>query len=184
MKTLILAAGPCGKAMRAEIEKGREPRLDVFEIAAVLGADVLDYLDVDDARSPLVRALAKGAGASSALALLGFQRRARYDAVLTTGEDIGLPLAALLKTSAARCSHTMIAHTLFPAKKKVFFKYLGVQSRIDSILAYSTSEEQHMVGELGVAQDRVRRIYFHADQQFFHPDGRAIEPDLICAAGQ
>jgi glycosyltransferase involved in cell wall biosynthesis len=184
MKTLILAAGRFGQAMKAEIAKGREPRLDVFEIADVLGADVLDYLDVDNAGSFLVRTLARAAGASPALALLGFQQRARYDAILTTGEDIGLPLAALLKSSAARCSHTMIAHTLFPAKKQLFFKYLRVQNRIDFILAYSTSEEQHMVGELGVLADRVRRIYFHADQQFFRPDGRATEPDLICAAGQ
>jgi glycosyltransferase involved in cell wall biosynthesis len=78
----------------------------------------------------------------------------------------------------------MIAHTLFPAKKKVFFKVLRVQNRIDSILAYSTSEEQHMTGRLGIDPAKVRRIYFHADQTFFRPDGRPTEPDLICAAGQ
>ena len=42
----------------------------------------------------------------------------RDDAMLTTGEDIGLPLASLLKTSTAKCSHVMIAHTLSPAKKR------------------------------------------------------------------
>src|SRR5258708_9115995 len=113
MKTLILAAGRFGPAMSSEIERGREPRLDVFEIAKALDADVLDYLDVDSSRSPFVRALAKTAGASPALALLGSRRRADYDAILTTGEDIGLVLALLLKPTRARCSHTMIAHTLF-----------------------------------------------------------------------
>jgi glycosyltransferase involved in cell wall biosynthesis len=184
MKTLILAAGRFGEAMREQIAKGREPRLDVFEIAGVLGADVLDFLDVDASRLPMVRALDRAVGPSAALAYLGFRERARYDAILTTGEDIGLPLSALLKPTGARCTHTMIAHTLFPAKKKVFFKVLHVENRIDAILAYSTSEEQHMTGQLGIEASKVRRIYFHADQQFFRPDGRPTEPDLICAAGQ
>ncbi len=184
MKTLILAAGRFGEAMKGEIAKGREPRLDVFEIADALGADVLDFLDVDRDKSPVVRSLDRMLGPSAALALVGFRKSDAYDAILTTGEDIGLPLAALLKTKPARCTHTMIAHTLFPAKKKVFFTLLRVQNRIDSILAYSTSEERHMTGRLGVDPERVRRIYFHADQKFFRPDGRSAEPNLICAAGQ
>src|SRR5262249_5583176 len=118
------------------------------------------------------------------VAYLGYRERDRYDAILTTGEDIGLPLASLLKTSSARCSHTMIAHTLFPAKKRVFFQYLRVESRIDRILAYSTSEETNMVGRLGIPKEKVQRIYYHADEKFFRPDGTPPEPDLICAAGQ
>jgi glycosyltransferase involved in cell wall biosynthesis len=184
MRTLIVAAGRFGEEMRREIAAGREPRLDVFELARALGADVLDYLDVDRARSPGIRLAARTLGASAAVAYLAFQQRGRYDAILTTGEDIGLPLAALLKTDRAPCSHTMIAHTLFPAKKRVFFQYLRVQDRIDRILAYSTSEERNMTGRLGIPADRVQRIYYHADQLFFRPDERAPEPDLVCAAGQ
>jgi glycosyltransferase involved in cell wall biosynthesis len=180
MRTLILAAGRFGNEMREKIQSGREPRLDVFEIAAALGADVIDYLDADRGASWVSRA----AGASAGVAYLGFRARDRYDAILTTGEDIGLPLSAMLKTSSARCSHTMIAHTLFPTKKRAFFRYLRVHDRIDRILAYSTSEERHMIDRLGVSGGRVQRIYYHADQKFFQPDGRPPEKDLICAAGQ
>ena len=123
MRTLILAAGRFGDEMREKIQGGREPRLDVFEIATALGADVIDYLEADRAASWVSRT----AGASAGVAYLGFQARNRYDAILTTGEDIGLPLSAMLKASSARCSHTMIAHTLFPAKKRAFFRYLRVQ---------------------------------------------------------
>jgi glycosyltransferase involved in cell wall biosynthesis len=184
MRTLILAAGRFGEPMRALIANGREPRLDVFEIAEVLHADVLDFLDVDKSPLRTVAAMKRAAGASAALAYLGYLQRDNYDAVLTTGEDIGLPLAALLKVARSRPSHTMIAHTLFPTKKKVFFRYLRVQNQLDSVLAYSTSEQQHMTGELGLGAEKVRRIYFHADQRFFRPDGTPLEPDLICAAGQ
>jgi glycosyltransferase involved in cell wall biosynthesis len=40
------------------------------------------------------------------------------------------------------------------------------------------------VDTLHVPADRVQRIFYHADQEFFRPDGRATEPNLICAAGQ
>jgi glycosyltransferase involved in cell wall biosynthesis len=145
---------------------------------------VLDYLDVERSGSLGVKVAQRTLGDSAAVAYLGFQARDRYDAILTTGEDIGLPLAALLKTSAARCSHTMIAHTLFPRKKRVFFQYLRVQNRLDRVLAYASSEERLMVDVLGIPAGNVRRIYYHADQEFFKPDGSEPEPDLLCAAGQ
>jgi glycosyltransferase involved in cell wall biosynthesis len=170
--------------MKRAIADGREPRLDVFEIADRLNADVLDFLDVDASRLPAVRLATRAIGPSGALALLGHSLRKRYDAILTTGEDIGLPLASLLKAGSAPCSHTMISHTLMPAKKRVFFRYLHVQDRIDRILAYSSHEEEHMVRRLGVSAGKVQRIYYHSDPEFFKPDGRTSEPDLLCAAGQ
>ena len=185
MRCLILAAGRFDEALKAEIAAGREPRLDVFEISRALEADLVDFGDVARSRDSLVRLTAKVAGKSAAVALLGFQMRAKYDAFFTTGEDIGLPLAALLKASSARASHTMIAHTLFPAKKQIFFR-AGVGSAIDRVLVYSTSEERLAIDKLGLAPAKVERLYYHADQQFFRPDvgAETIEPDLICAAGQ
>lgn len=184
MKTLILAAGRFGEAARKSIAEGREPRLDVFELAGRLNADVIDFLDVDRSTNPLVKITTRTLGASAAVAELGFLERRRYDAFLTTGEDIGLPLALLLKSVNAQSSHTLIAHTLFPRKKRVFFQPLGVASHIDRILAYSTSEERLMTGELRIPANKVERIYYHADQKFFYPTGQPTEPNLICAAGQ
>jgi hypothetical protein len=77
----------------------------------------------------------------------------------------------------------MIAHTLFPKKKRIFFK-LGAGRELDRVLVYSTSEERLAIDELRLAPSKVQRIYYHADQRFFRPDGRATEPNLICAAGQ
>jgi glycosyltransferase involved in cell wall biosynthesis len=184
MRCLILAAGRFGPELKEDIAAGREPRLDVFELARALGADYLDYRDVERAPALNVRAVARAAGLSAALALLGFERRKSYDAFFTTGEDIGLPLSALLRTSRARCSHTMIAHTLFPLKKQLFFKLGGVGKCIDRALVYSTSEEKLAVDELGMPHEKVVRIYYHADDQFFRPNGAVPEPNLICAAGQ
>ena len=184
MRSIILAAGRFDEALRADIAKKREPRLDIFELERELNARVIDFQDVERSRDPLVKLVARTAGKSAAVALLGFRERANCDAYFTTGEDIGLPLSVLLKPTGARCSHTMIVHTLFPAKKQAFFKIGRVGKAFDRILLYSTSEERLAIDQLGVPADRVQRIYYHADQQFFCPDGRATEPDLICAAGQ
>jgi glycosyltransferase involved in cell wall biosynthesis len=184
MKTLILAAGRFGDSMRTAIADGREPRLDVFEIARQLHADVIDYHHVERSTAGALRSVGRVLGPSAAVAHLGYRARKKYDALFTTGEDIGLPLSALLRTSSAQCSHTMIAHTLAPAKKRMFFDYLGVTSRIDHVLVYSTSEERNAIERLRVPASKVQRIYFHADQEFFRPDPRAPEPDFICAAGQ
>jgi glycosyltransferase involved in cell wall biosynthesis len=185
MRCLILAAGRFDEAFRAKIRAGAEPRLDVFQLAEALGADIMDFQEVDRSRHPAVRlAVRSGSfGRSAALALLGFRERSRYDAFFTSGEDIGLPLAALLKASGARSSHTMIAHTLHPRKKRLFFE-LGAGTHIDRILVYSTTEERLVTNELGVPPSKVSRIAYHADEAFFFPDGSPTEPDLVCAAGQ
>jgi glycosyltransferase involved in cell wall biosynthesis len=183
MRCLILAAGRFDEALRAEIGAQREPRLDVFELERELHADVLDFKDVESSRLAAVKLTARAAGQSAALAMLGFLERKKYDAIFTTGEDIGLPLATLLKAGSGP-SHTMIAHTLFPQKKRVFFKFGRVGSQLDRVLVYSTSEEQLATGELGLPAKNVERIYYHADENFFRPGLATIEPDLICAAGQ
>ncbi len=184
MRCLLLAAGRFDADLKAQIAAGREPRLDMFELATALGgADLIDFGDVERSDDPAVRLTARAGGNSAAVAMLGFRKRAKYDAFFTTGEDIGLPLAMLLKASRFRASHTMIAHTLFPAKKQAFFK-VGVGSALDRVLVYSTSEERLAIDRLGLPPAKVERLYYHADQQFFRPQEIAIEPDLICAAGQ
>lgn len=184
MRCLILAAGRFDEQVKASIAAQREPRLDVFELARELDAKVIDFKDVEASIDPKVKFVARTAGKSAAVALLGFQERARCDAYFTTGEDIGLPLAVLLRTTSSKASHTMIAHTLFPKKKQVFFKFGHAERALDRVLVYSTSEERLAIDQLGVPADTVERIYYHADQQFFRPDGRTTEPGLICAAGQ
>jgi len=185
VRTLILAAGRFGAALLQEIAADREPRLDVFELRDALDATVLDYDSVDASRLPSVRAARRTAGLSAALALLGAHCASSYDAVLSTGEELGIPFAMLTAGRRSRPSHTMIAHTLTPWKKRVFFHFLRVQGQIDRILCYATSEERHIVERLGVAKEKVRRIYYQADERFFRPMPEIpVEPDLLCSAGQ
>jgi hypothetical protein len=187
MKVLILAAGEFGDKTRQAIAAGREPRLDVFEIANRLpGSELLDFSHVDSATSFGAQLVRRSLGRSAALAWLGFVRRNEFDVILTTGEDIGIPLATLLRPTHAKVAHAMIAHTLAPSKKRAFFELFQVERRMDHVLAYATREEDLMLGELNFERAQVKRIYYHADEQFFRPDASSqpTEPGLICAAGQ
>src|SRR5262249_11837031 len=74
MRCLILAAGRFGESLRKDIENGREPRLDVFEIARELDAEVLDFDAVSRSQSPAVRLAARYGNNSAALAVLGFEQ--------------------------------------------------------------------------------------------------------------
>lgn len=182
-RVLILAAGRFGPEVEQQIEAKQEPRLDVFDLQIALEADLIDFRSVDASASRLVRAARSAGGASAALAVIGRSVAHRYDAVLTTGEDIGLPFAALSSFRRAP-AHVMIAHTLTPFKKRVFFHALRVQRRLDRVLCYASFEERHMIERLGLPASRVQRICYHADDQFFRPASSAPEADLLCSAGQ
>jgi glycosyltransferase involved in cell wall biosynthesis len=185
MRALILAAGRFNEATRSAIAQGKEPRLDVFELEDRLpGSELIDYGHAEASSSPLIRLIYRSLGPSAAVAAMGFQKRAEFDVILTTGEDIGIPLAAMLRPTASRVAHAMIAHTLAPPKKRVFFQALNIERRIDHVLAYASSEEKLMLEELGFERSQVNRIYYHADDQFFRPSEEPLEPDLVCAAGQ
>jgi glycosyltransferase involved in cell wall biosynthesis len=184
-RCLILAAGRFDPVETARaVAADREPRLDVYELCRALSAEVLDFKDVDASASPMLRAARRALGDSAALALLGASRAGEFQSVLTTGEDIGIPFAARLRFARERPSHTMIAHTLFPLKKRIFFSVGKVESCIDRFLCYATSEEQNLVERLSVPRGRVQRIAYHADQRFFRPFPEPPEPDLVCSAGQ
>jgi glycosyltransferase involved in cell wall biosynthesis len=185
LNVLILAAGRHGPDLASRIAEGREPRLDVFELERRLGAEVLDFRHVDGSRDAAVRAARGALGPSAALAVLGASRAEGVDVVFTTGEDIGIPLAALLLPRRRAPAHAMIAHTLAPAKKAIFFRALHVHRAMDVILTYSTTEERHAIERLGIPAETVRRITYHADDRFFRPlPDVSAEPNLVSAAGQ
>jgi len=181
---LLLAAGRFDAALAARIAEGKEPRLDMFQLRDELQATLLDFRALDQA--PLfIRAARRAAGDSAALALLAVAAHPRATAFFTSGEDIGIPLALLLRARGLRTPHVMIAHTLAARKKRPFFTWLQAHKRIDRILCYSSNEERVMRDELGIPAAQLELIRYHADENFFRPMPEVeVEPDLLCSAGQ
>ncbi|MBS2024317.1 MAG: glycosyltransferase [Deltaproteobacteria bacterium] len=184
MQPLIVAAGRFTAEHAQRIAEGKEPRLDVFELRDALRGRLMDFADLDRSTRAEIPLMRRMVGDSAALAWLAVRERNGADVFLTTGEDIGIPLAMLLK-AAKPAGHAMIAHTLHPAKKRVFYTRLKAWKQTERILCYATSEEQLMTGPLGIPAAQVRRIAYHADERFFAPRPEVpIEPDLLCGAGQ
>jgi glycosyltransferase involved in cell wall biosynthesis len=157
------------------------PRRDYLALAAGLGADVLDR---PAARSHRFAGLiARYCGVALAQAVLAFARRGKYDAILTDGEHIGIPLALLLKLVGSRIAHVTIGHRITASKKRPFFKWLHVQSHISRIALHSQRQYDLAIEDLGLAPDKLALIPYQADTEFWKPLADVAEERLICSAG-
>ena len=153
---------------------------DYAALADLLGASLLDRNEV--LRSRVGRAIACLAGPAAALAWLAFRRGDDFDVIVTDGEHVGIPLAALLRASRTRVRHVTIGHRLSSRKKRLFFKILHVERRIDRIALHSRRQFEHAVGQLGIGAERLSLIPYQVDTDFWAP--RAVaEERLVVSAG-
>lgn len=136
-------------------------------------------------RRPLVTLAARLLGKDFALAVVGWLEARRYDAIFTNSESIGIFLALLLRSlGKRRPRHVTIAHRLSTGKKALFFKTLAAHREIDTIFVYATTQLTHGTNVLGIPQDKLRLIPFHADHRFWRPRPEVIEREKqVSAAG-
>lgn len=167
---------------------------DYMAMAQAFGADLLDYLQARQVTGSLGRLLERLGGPNLVLAWACFKQRCRYRVIFTDGEQVGIPLALLLKFfgSGSRPLHLMIAHILSVGKKMLFFDFFRVQSHIDRIFVYATRQQEFITQRWGLNADRVIWTPFMVDANFFDP-ARSTgelppgvpqdERPLICAVG-
>jgi len=176
---LLTVSGTIPEGIEAEIAAGRLPRKDYLELARAFGADLLDYEGALEVSGRLGRWLERVGGPNLVLAWASFLLRSRYRVIFTDGEQIGIPLALLLKAAggAARPRHLMIAHILSVGKKMLLFDRLGLQSHIDTFFVYSTWQKRFIESRWKVPGERVVFTPFMVDDRFFSPeaDGRRNE---------
>lgn len=184
---LVISAQPTS-AMRARVAAGEEPRRDYDQLQAALDADILFP---DDARGTRIgRFLARRAGVRVALAWAAFTRRHDYDVIYTDGENVGLPLALLLKYSGARPRrprHIMLTHYLSTGIKRLLFR-LGAGSRVDTLIVHSSAQRELAIHALHMPRERVALLPYFADDRFWRPipSDTPNTPDgtpTICAVG-
>lgn len=190
MKTLLLIPSVRKQGIAEAVADGRHPQMDYDALAAEMArrdgdeADLLDYAAVDAAADGGTRLVRRLAGRDAALAWMGFRRRGQYGAIFTNGENVGIPLALLLKGARRRPSHVTIGHRLSAGKKRLFFTRLKAHRQMDAVFVYARTQRDFAVDQLGVEEKRVRLIAFHADAQFYRERGDLPGPtDQICAAG-
>jgi len=156
------------------------PRRDYVVLAQALQATILDRSSIE--RSIVARLLARLFGVPAGQAWLAFRQRRAFDAIVTDGEHIGIPLALLLKLARARTAHVTIGHRLLAKKKRFFFRWLKVHTHMARIILHSTRQHELATGELGIPAEQLALVPYQADPDFWHPLP-AAEERLICSAG-
>ncbi len=186
-RVLMTVSGVIPANIAAQVADGRRPRVDYLELAAKIGADLIDYGDAERARSWVMRRVVRVAGPDVGLAWACYRRRHYYDVILTDGEQIGLPLACLGRFSSGSHSarHVMIVHIMSVRKKALLFRTARLRNRIDAWIVYSTAQRRFATNELHVQPERVVLQPFMVDTQFFAPKAQRAERNrpLICTAG-
>jgi glycosyltransferase involved in cell wall biosynthesis len=185
-RRLVTVSGTIAPTTRADIDAGRRPRADYYELAAAMGADLLDYEMAGRLAGPVGRIVGKVAGESAMLAWVCWRNRGRYDTILTDGEQVGLPYAMLCKLTPRRKlpNHVMIVHIMSVRAKVAMFTLLRLRSRIDRLLVYATAQREFAINKLGVDPGAVILTPFMVDTAFFDPDSvQSADRRMICAAG-
>jgi glycosyltransferase involved in cell wall biosynthesis len=156
------------------------PRKDYRVLTEQLGATVLDYESVNQSR--FGRLLARFASMPVAQAWQAFRRRNDFDAILTDGEHIGIPLALLLKLARAQMPHVTIGHRVTAGKKRFFFRWLKVHSHISKIALHARAQFEQAQTDLGIPASRLELMPYQVDTDFWHP---LAEPEerLLSSAG-
>src|SRR6476646_3740330 len=142
-RIVLTVSGVIAADIREQIASGQRPRADYLELAQSLNAELLDYAAARTIAGRAGMVLEKLAGPNLVLAYTCWKIRKSCQAIVTDGEQVGLPLAALLRfTPGKRPLHLMIVHVISETKKTVFLDVLRVQNAIDRFITYSRWQQR------------------------------------------
>lgn len=186
-RVILTVSGVLAADIHEQIASGNRPRADYLELAKGFDAEIIDYVAARKIAGRIGKALERVGGANLVLAFACWRVRGSYQAIVTDGEQVGLPLAALLKlTPGARPVHMMIVHVISERKKTVFLDWLAVQSAIDRFITYSRWQQRFIMERWKLGSDRVLWTPFMVDQEFFAAEritpSSSLRPQ-ICAVG-
>lgn len=182
---LITVSGTIAPDIETQITAGTRPQADYLQLAHVLEAELLDYARARQLTGVIGQWIERIGGANLLLAWTCFRRRRKYRAILTDGEQIGLPFALLCKLAGRKgVKHVMIAHVLSVAKKMVFLDRWGVQAYIDTFIVYASRQKRFIEERWQIPAARVHYTPFMVDGHFFSPQQVTPQPRwMICAVG-
>jgi len=191
----VVVGGTLTEAHRREVAEGRRPRVDVFEMESRFGAKVHDFSRLQreaegEGRSPLTRALARRTRLWSPLLAYRVLRSVRNDDVVyATGEDVGYPLALLMRThriDGPRLVVRLDQPTLGKTISRRLFSDLYVHhalKRIDRAGCHSNVQVQYLNSVVGVPLSALGLLPPKVDTRFFSAEHAQSPPPLDIPEG-
>jgi len=184
-RVLLTVSGEIPSDVEAQVAAGVRPRPDYAVLAHEFGADLLDFAGARRRSGRFGRIIERLAGLKALLAWVTFRSRRAYDVVVTDGEQIGLPFAALCRGSGrGRARHFMIVHVLSVRKKTIPWRLLRLGRYVDKLIVYASAQQRFAIERLGVPPQRVVLSPFMVDTVFFAPAPPERSPRrMICSVG-
>ena len=181
-RTLMLLAKRPHPDLVDRIRTGEESRTEYLELARRLGAELLDYHDVERARHPVVRLLTRRIGARWGLAALGALRHRAFDDIYATGEDVGLPLGIMLRVLRAREKVTMVVHNADTPRRRQLLRAIGPDV-FRHVICLATEQVRVLTGAVGFPARKVVRLDYWLDHAFFRPPAERVDGDYVLSVG-
>lgn len=170
-RVLVTMTGTIDQKRNDDAANGTSPRADYFALSEAMDAELLDVPEALKRTGRTGRLVHRLGGRNALLAWACFRERRRYDAIFSDGEQIGLPFALLCRLAGRRtAAHVMIVHILSVRKKVLPYKLFRLGRHIDTMLVYSSAQQQFIREELGFPADRVVLTPFMVDTEYFSPD--------------
>lgn len=169
--------------LAGRVARGEHPRVEFLELLRDTQMRLLSFGNVSASNAPGV-ALARRAGGYWGLAALGRVQRG-LGCALTTGEDVGLPLALVQKLTGGTLPVFMITHgSYLGSRKGALALRLLRHARNIHFLCLSETLAQRLARVHQIPAARVHNIGYGVDTRFFRPDPNiTATPNLVASAG-
>jgi glycosyltransferase involved in cell wall biosynthesis len=187
-------------ARRRQVARGERPRIDVLEMESRFGARVYDFDRLYDAGLTvrLLRFLAGKSGLwSFCLALYCLRRVKDDDVVYATGEDVGYPLAFLLRLFRLRRPRLLVrleqpTYGRTAIRRALYNLFLNAAlKRVHLTITRNTAHIHYLSSNLRVPLDALTYVPEPTDPSFFDPvaaapagrrgNGASAHPVIISA---
>jgi glycosyltransferase involved in cell wall biosynthesis len=170
-EVLLTVSGVIDPEIEEKTARGERPQADYMAMSRAFGADLLDYAAARRQSGVFGGLLEKIGGPNLLLAWVCWRLAQSYRVIFTDGEQVGIPLAFLLKFLRRwrHPRHLMIAHILSVPKKSLLLDLFRLASHIHTFIVYSTWQKTYIQTRWKVPEERVIFTPFMVDTIFFTP---------------
>jgi glycosyltransferase involved in cell wall biosynthesis len=168
-----------------EIDGTQRPHIDYLDLQSRLSADVIDFSVYAHQPYKALERPDRLSRLAWGQALYALRHWDNYEVVYSLGEDVGVPLAFLLRLRGMQPRHIMVAHNILSARKVPIVRAMGVMDRFDRIIVFSSEAVGGIVNTYGVRPERISFTMDAIDETFWQPDPQAqVEPDYVLSVGR
>ena len=178
----LFFGGQFDSSLPERIAAGQHPRTDYLELMERYPAQFVTFDEVMSSTAQPVRLLRRLGGSYWGMAALG-RVQPGLEGVLTTGEDIGFPLALVQRLTGGSLPVSVIVHgSYLGSRKGAWVMRLLRGAGHVRFLCLSEALRQRLIQAHGIPKHRVYNIGYGVDTQFFQPEPGAGK-GLVASAG-